>query len=75
MTARHTFWLLVIGSTCLLGFLALMGSWDPAESPAAAVALATLALLWMAHAYAGHRHYDEIVRDPRLRQDRERRGF
>lgn len=75
MTVRQTFWLLVIGSACLLGFLAVMGSWDPAEAPATAAALAALLALWGLHAYSLHRHQREIARDPRMRRDRERRGF
>ena len=75
MTIRNFFWLLVIGLVWLMGFVALTGSWDPSTAPAAGVAVAALAALWAAHAVAEHRHHAEIERDPRMRADRERRGF
>jgi hypothetical protein len=75
MTIRNTFWLLVIGMACLLGFFALTGSWDPATAPAAGALLAGLCALWLAHALLDRRHHATIQRDPRLRADRERRGF
>ena len=75
MTIRNFFWLLVIGMVCLMGFLLLTGSWTPSSAPAAGWATGGLLALWAAHAYVTHRHHADIERDPRLRADRERRGF
>jgi hypothetical protein len=75
MTIRNAFWLLVIGMVWLLGFFVLTGSWDPASAPAAAAVMGGLCALWAAHAAVEHRRHAEIQRDPRMRADRERRGF
>ena len=75
MSIRNAFWLLVAGLVCLLGFLAAMDAWNPADATGATIALACLAALWAAHALSQHRRHTDAERDPSLRAARERRGF
>jgi membrane protein YdbS with pleckstrin-like domain len=75
MDLRNLFWLLVVATICLFGFFAATGAWSPTASPGTGIAVGVLVLLWAAHAYLLHRRHDEVTRDPRLRHDRERRGF
>jgi tetrahydromethanopterin S-methyltransferase subunit C len=75
MAIRNLFWLLVLGTLCLFGFFAITGAWDPRESPGTGIAVGVMALLWAIHGFLIHRKHNEVTRDPRLRHDRERRGF
>ena len=75
MTLRNTFWLMVLGLMCIYAFFVALGSFNPADTVGASVAVLVLAVLWGVHSAIEARHRVEIERDPMLRSARERRGF
>jgi membrane protein YdbS with pleckstrin-like domain len=64
------FWALMGAVVVLYLFFVALDAVDPAEAPAASIAVAVLALLWLAHAW--RRLY---MGGYSSRPDRERRGF
>jgi uncharacterized membrane protein YhaH (DUF805 family) len=68
-----TFWILVLSVIVLFAFFVALGAFSPAEVVGLSVAVAVLAVLWIAHAMWEARHRDG--RDPATVRARERRGF
>ena len=68
-----TFWILVLSVVVLFAFFVALGAFAPAEVATLSLAVAALALLWVAHAVWVSRHRDG--RDPAAIRNRERRGF
>jgi uncharacterized membrane protein YhaH (DUF805 family) len=68
-----TFWILVLSVIVLFAFFVALGAFSPAEVAGLSVAVAVLAVLWIAHAMWEARHRDG--RDPATVRARERRGF
>jgi protein-S-isoprenylcysteine O-methyltransferase Ste14 len=72
-TLADTFWVLVLAVVVLFAFFVALGAFSPGEVIGLTLAVAVLALLWVAHAVWDARH-----RDPHDRSTvraRERRGF
>jgi len=69
----ETFWLLVLAIVAMFAFFLALGAFKPGEVIGLTIAVAVLALLWIAHAvWAGRHHHDY---DPSSIRARERRGF
>jgi uncharacterized membrane protein YhaH (DUF805 family) len=68
-----TFWILVLSVIVLFAFFVALGAFSPAEVVGLSLAVAVLAVLWVAHAMWQSRHRDG--RDPATVRARERRGF
>jgi fatty acid desaturase len=69
----ETFWILVLAVVVLFAFFLLLGAFSPGQVAGLTVAVAVLAVLWVAHAV-----WDSRRRDPHDRtlvRARERRGF
>ena len=69
----ETFWLLVLALVAMFAFFLALGAFDPGEVVGVTIAVAALAVLWVAHAVWAARHRDG--RDPASVRARERRGF
>ena len=72
-TLGDTFWVLVLAVIVLFAFFAALGAFSPGEVIGLTLAVAVLALLWIAHAVWDSRHRDP--HDPAVVRARERRGF
>lgn len=72
-TLSDTFWILVLSCVVLFAFFVALGAFSPGEVAWLSLAVAGLALLWVAHAVWESRHRDG--RDPSAIRNRERRGF
>jgi uncharacterized membrane protein YhaH (DUF805 family) len=72
-TLSETFWILVLSVVVLFAFFVALGAFSPTEVLGPTVAVAALALLWIAHAVWQSRHRDP--HDPAMIRARERRGF
>jgi uncharacterized membrane protein YhaH (DUF805 family) len=72
-TLSETFWLLVLGVVVMFAFFVALGAFHVGEAVGVTVAVAVLAVLWLAHAVWSARHHDG--RDPAAIRARERRGF
>jgi uncharacterized membrane protein YhaH (DUF805 family) len=72
-TLSETFWLLVLAVVAMFAFFVALGAFKPSEVVGVTVAVAALAVLWVAHAVWVARHHDG--RDPAAVRARERRGF
>jgi protein-S-isoprenylcysteine O-methyltransferase Ste14 len=72
-TLSATFWVLVLAVVVLFAFFVALGAFSPGEVVGLTIAVAFLALLWLAHAWWDSRHRDP--HDPAMIRARERRGF
>jgi protein-S-isoprenylcysteine O-methyltransferase Ste14 len=72
-TLADTFWVLVLAIVVLFAFFVALGAFSPGEVVGLTLAVAVLALLWIAHAVWDSRHRDP--HDPAMVRARERRGF
>ena len=72
-TLADTFWVLVLAIVVLFAFFVALGAFSPGEVVGLTLAVAVLALLWIAHAVWDSRHRDP--HDPAIIRARERRGF
>ena len=72
-TLSDTLWILVLAIVVLFAFFVALGAFSPGEVVGLTVAVAALALLWIAHAMWDSRHRDP--HDPAITRARERRGF
>ena len=72
-TLSETFWILVLAVVVLFAFFLLLGAFSPGQVAGLTVAVAVLAVLWVAHAVRESRHRDP--HDRSLVRARERRGF
>jgi uncharacterized membrane protein YhaH (DUF805 family) len=72
-TLSETFWILVLSVVVLFAFFVALGAFSPTEVIGLTVAVAALAVLWIAHAVWQSRHRDP--HDPAMIRARERRGF
>ena len=72
-TLADTFWVLVLAIVVLFAFFVALGAFSPGEVVGLTLAVAVLALLWIAHAVWDSRHRDP--HDPAVIRARERRGF
>jgi hypothetical protein len=72
-TLSETFWVLVLAVVVLFAFFVALGAFSPGEVAGLTIAIAGLAVLWMAHAiWDAHRR---TGRDVATIRARERRGF
>lgn len=71
-TLRAAFWAACGATVVLFVFFAALGGISPTEAKVATIAVAVLAVLWLAHAW---RRLWATSDDPGSRPDRERRGF
>ena len=72
-TLAATFWVLVLAIVVLFAFFVALGAFSPGEVVGLTIAVAFLAVLWIAHAMWDARHTDP--HDPASVRARERRGF
>jgi fatty acid desaturase len=72
---RNAFWVLSLFVLGLYAFFVVLGAWDPVDVLPLTIVMVVLAVLWVGHAWFGHRHADEIAHDPQAMRARERRGF
>jgi fatty acid desaturase len=72
-TLSETFWILVLALVVLFAFFLALGAFKPGEVVGVTVAVAVLAVLWVAHAVWDSRHRDP--HDRAIVRARERRGF
>jgi fatty acid desaturase len=72
-TLLETFWILVLSVVVLFAFFLLLGAFTPGQVAGLTIAVAVLAVLWVAHAVWDSRHRDP--HDRSLVRARERRGF
>jgi protein-S-isoprenylcysteine O-methyltransferase Ste14 len=72
-TLAATFWILVLAIVVLFAFFVALGAFSPGEVIGLTIAVAVLAVLWIAHAMWDSRHTDP--HDPAMVRARERRGF
>jgi hypothetical protein len=72
-TLSDTLWVLVLAIVVLFAFFVALGAFAPGEVIGLTLAVAVLALLWIAHAVWDARHRDP--HDPAIIRARERRGF
>jgi O-antigen/teichoic acid export membrane protein len=72
-TLLETFWILVLALVVLFAFFVALGAFSPGDVVGLTVAVAVLAVLWIAHAVWDSRHRDP--HDRSLIRARERRGF
>lgn len=72
-TAREFFWILALGVIAGYLFFMALGAFSPGDVLPLSVLIVALMALWLAHAWIGRRRNTES--DPRLRHERERRGF
>ena len=72
-TLAATFWILVLAIVVLFAFFVALGAFSPGEVVGLTIAVAVLAVLWIAHAMWDSRHTDP--HDPAMVRARERRGF
>jgi hypothetical protein len=72
-TLADTFWILVLAVVVLFAFFVALGAFSPGEVAWLTLAMAGLALLWVAHAMWASRH--RTGRDIAAIRARERRGF
>jgi hypothetical protein len=69
-TPLTVFWAIIGGIVVLYLFFVALGAVEPRDAPAASIAIAVLALLWLLHSWR------RLWRDhPSPSSDRERRGF
>jgi fatty acid desaturase len=69
----ETFWILVLAVIVLFVFFLALGAFSPGQVAGLTIAVAVLAVLWVAHAVWESRHRDP--HDRSLVRARERRGF
>ncbi len=72
-TLSETFWLLVLAIVVMFAFFVALGAFKPGEVAGVTIAVAALAVAWLAHAVWSARHHHD--RDPAAIKARERRGF
>jgi fatty acid desaturase len=72
-TLSETFWILVLAVVVLFVFFLVLGAFSPGQVAGLTIAVAVLAVLWVAHAVWDSRHRDP--HDRSLVRARERRGF
>jgi protein-S-isoprenylcysteine O-methyltransferase Ste14 len=72
-TLSETFWVLVLALVVLFVFFVALGAFSPGDVIGLTLAVAALAVLWIAHAVWDARHRDP--HDRTLVRARERRGF
>jgi fatty acid desaturase len=72
-TLSETFWVLVLALIVLFAFFVALGAFSPGDVLGLTVAVAVLAVLWVAHAFWDARHRDP--HDRAVIRARERRGF
>lgn len=71
---RNLFWVVALGVIAAYLFFFALGAFAFDDSIALSIAVVGLALLWIGHSLLQWRHPAEM-RDPRLVNARERRGF
>lgn len=71
----QAFWVLSAGVIVAYVFFVSLGAFGSGEVVAVTVAVAVLAVLWIAHGLLDARRRRRGVRDERLIRARERRGF
>ncbi len=72
-TLTDTLWVLVLAVVVLFAFFVALGAFSPGEVVGVTLAVAALAVMWIAHAVWDSRHRDP--HDPAMIRARERRGF
>jgi uncharacterized membrane protein YhaH (DUF805 family) len=72
-TLSDTFWILVLSVVVLFAFFVALGAFSPDEVAGLSLAIAGLAVLWIAHAVWDARRH--TGRDIETIRARERRGF
>jgi uncharacterized membrane protein YhaH (DUF805 family) len=72
-TLSETFWILVLAVVVLFAFFVALGAFSPGDVAGLSLAVAALAVLWVAHAIWDARH--RSGRDVATVRARERRGF
>jgi uncharacterized membrane protein YhaH (DUF805 family) len=72
-TLSETFWILVLALVALFVFFVALGAFKPGDVIGLTLAVAALAVLWIAHAVWDSRHRDP--HDRSLVRARVRRGF
>ena len=72
-TLSETFWILVLALIVLFAFFVALGAFSPGDVVGLSLAVAVLAVLWVAHAVWDARHRDP--HDRTVIRARERRGF
>jgi fatty acid desaturase len=72
-TLSDTLWVLVLAIVVLFAFFVALGAFSPGDVMGLTVAVALLAVLWVAHAVWDSRHRDP--HDAAAVRARERRGF
>jgi hypothetical protein len=73
--AVDSFWLAVLTAMAFYVFGLILGIVRPGEVVAMTVTFLVLCAAWGGHAWWAHRNEAYRARDPRLHEDRERRGF
>lgn len=68
-------WIWILATLVLTAALVVVGGAFVLESVTVRVVVGTLLLATVGRLIYLHRHHGDIERDPRLRWDRERRGF
>jgi membrane protein YdbS with pleckstrin-like domain len=69
------FWFWIVAAVLLTIALAVVGGTRYLEPPAVQAALVAMVVLVAIRVRYRYRHRDEVRNDPRLRRDRERRGY
>jgi len=72
-TLSDTFWLLALAVVVMFAFFIALGAFKPGDVAGVTIAVAVLAVLWVAHAVWAARHQDP--HDRAAIRARERRGF
>ena len=71
---RNAFWVLSLGLIAAYGFFFALGAFSIGDVVPLSIAIGVLIAMWAFHAWWQWRHPSDL-RDPRLIQGRERRGF
>ena len=72
---RQSFWVADLCLLAMLAFFIVLGGVNLGQATGVAIAVAAMALLASAHAWALRRHHADLERSPESRYARERRGF
>ena len=72
---RGAFWTIAIAVIAGYVFFAVVVGFSITDALGATLLVAALGVAWIAHAVWARRHHDDLERDPRVRDARQRRGF
>ena len=72
---RSAFWTIAIAVIAGYVFFAVVVGFSITDALGATLLVAALGVAWIAHAIWARRHHDDLERDPRVRNARQRRGF